>query len=171
MQSVGLRVPPYSQKVAITSTYNKSPYQMNADDRRSSSSTINQFGSIKIKGAGAGHKDYLKNMLLGRLLKKFPTPSKQTVQLVEDEVAAFCASEYITKESMKQLESRVARKLNPHSTEVPSQRTVNTHGDLPSHQHNTARVAAKYASAAKGENKLIREAAAALSTPKPHNNY
>ena len=82
-------------------------------DRRasSSSSTINQFGSVRTQGR-AGHKDYLHNMLVNRLSKKFNVLDSQTLQTIKGEVTVFCQNEYVTKESMKHLEQRVARKLN-----------------------------------------------------------
>ena len=84
------------------------------DDRRSqTSSKINmQFGTGK---TSAGHKEYLKNMLINRMMKRFPVADTATRQTVESEVNLFIASEYVTKESMKQLEQRVARKLNPNN--------------------------------------------------------
>ena len=86
--------------------------QTSFDDRRSSSSTINQFGSIKMeRGKASGHKDYLKNMLVNRLLKKYPGCDNITKGTIEQEVQIFCANEYVTKESMKQLEQRVTRRL------------------------------------------------------------
>lgn len=82
-------------------------------DRRSSSGTVNQFGTIRLKqGSSAGHKDYLKNMLVSRLQKKFPRQDNATTTTIDAEVNLFCQSEYVTKESMKQLELRVSRKLN-----------------------------------------------------------
>ena len=84
------------------------------DERRSqTSSKVNmQFGTGK---TSAGHKEYLKNMLINRMMKRFPVADTATRQTVESEVNLFIASEYVTKESMKQLEQRVARKLNPNN--------------------------------------------------------
>ena len=51
-------------------------------------------------------------MLINRLTKKFPDQGSQLLnQAAEDEVNSFIASEYVTKDSMKQLEQRVSRKL------------------------------------------------------------
>ena len=46
-------------------------------------------------------------MLVSRLQKKFPQRDTETVELLESEVAQFCASEYVSKESMRQLEVRI----------------------------------------------------------------
>ena len=49
-----------------------------------------------------GHKNYLKNMLINRLLKKFPDQdSEHLMGVVESEVNVFIATEYVTKESMR----------------------------------------------------------------------
>ena len=61
----------------------------------------NQFGAIR--GAKNGHKDYLKNMLVNRLLKKFPG-SGACQQIVEAEVQTFCETEFVSKDGMKRLE-------------------------------------------------------------------
>ena len=52
-------------------------------------------------------------MLVSRLQKKFPNSATEphVMRLIEGEVNLFCASEHVTKESMKQLESRISRKL------------------------------------------------------------
>ena len=82
--------------------------QNDFDDRRSNVSTTTsmmQFGSIKGKKGAVGHKNYLKNMLINRLLKKFPDQdSERLMRVVEGEVNVFIQSEYVTKESMRQLE-------------------------------------------------------------------
>ena len=87
-------------------------------DRRSqTSSKVNmQFGSSR--AGAAGHKEYLRNMLINKLLKKFPDADYLMKSTIESEVNLFISSEYVTKESMKQLEARVARKLNLNYTSV-----------------------------------------------------
>lgn len=86
------------------------------DDRKSNISTTTsmmQFGAQKGKSA-TGHKTYLKNMLINRLVKKYPDQDNgDLLRILEGEVNVFIASEYVTKESMRQLEQKVARKLYP----------------------------------------------------------
>ena len=68
-------------------------------------------------------------MLVSKLKKTFPAPDMPTQRLIESEVMIFCSNEYVTKESMKKLESRIARKLNQPLSEAVSERK-NTDGDL-----------------------------------------
>ena len=70
---------------------------------------------IKLKGRD-GHKDYLKKMLINRLQKKFPQADDQTNQIIISEVNIFLNNEYVTKESMKKLDQKVARRLNPRDS-------------------------------------------------------
>lgn len=66
-------------------------------------------------------------MLVSRLLKKFPSRDAETVALIDAEVVKFCASEYISKESMKQLEARINRQLYPNTAQVTER---SPHNDL-----------------------------------------
>jgi hypothetical protein len=43
-------------------------------------------------------------MLISKLQKKFPAADPKVKITIESEVKLFCSSEYVTKESMKQLE-------------------------------------------------------------------
>ena len=111
------------QRVSLNRQFNNQSAQKGDrttmfDDRQSNismSSSMMQFGAVKGKTA-AGHKNYLRNMLINRLIKKFPDQkSEQLRMVVEDQVNVFIASEYVTKESIRQLEQQVSRKLNPNT--------------------------------------------------------
>ena len=66
-----MRKSPSMQKVALRSSGQKQMGGNRSPDTRSSSTShiIKQFGKVTQK---AGHKDYLGNMLVSRLQKKFP---------------------------------------------------------------------------------------------------
>ena len=63
------------------------------------------------KKVAAGHKDYLKNMLINKFTKKYPGDVSR--RMIEIEVQSTMANEYITKENMKTLEAKILRRLNP----------------------------------------------------------
>mmetsp|Transcript_27916 Transcript_27916/g.37282 ORF Transcript_27916/g.37282 Transcript_27916/m.37282 type:complete len:168 (+) Transcript_27916:12-515(+) len=108
------------QKVTLNRNFNnnsarKQDGNLNTfDDRRSTASSVNmmQFGSSK-GNKSAGHKNYLQNMLINRMTKRFPDVDEGTRRQIEAEVSLFISSEYVTKESMRQLEQKIARNFNP----------------------------------------------------------
>ena len=55
-------------------------------------------------GFAANHKGYLKNMLVSRLMKKLPSITEAQKRLIESEVQIFVNREYLTKDTMRQLE-------------------------------------------------------------------
>ena len=65
-----------------------------------------------MKGSPTSHKDYLKNMLINKFSKKYPGDYLSR-RMIEIEVQVFIANEFVTKENMKALEVKIARKINP----------------------------------------------------------
>ena len=60
------------------------------------------------------HRDYLKQMLLTKFLKKYGDSSlseAQLIQLINSEVVAFMKTEKLNRESLKAMEARIEDKL------------------------------------------------------------
>ena len=93
------RLSPNTSRVALAqeSPYAKSPLHQSIESPQ--------------KKAAAGHKDYLKNMLINKFTKKYPGDVSR--RMIEIEVQSTMANEYITKENMKTLEAKIIRRLNP----------------------------------------------------------
>ena len=68
--------------------------------------------SAPIKVNPAGHKDYLKNMLINKFAKKYPADPLSR-RMIEIEVKVFMDNEHVTKDNMRALEAKIARKINP----------------------------------------------------------
>ena len=55
-------------------------------------------------------------MLVNRLMKKVPNLDESQKRLVDSEVAMFINHEYLTRETMKQLENKIVRQLTRHAS-------------------------------------------------------
>lgn len=68
-------------------------------------------------------------MLINRILKKYPGADAEMRDLIKKEVNAFCASEYVTKETIKQLENRVSFCLQQKQVDKSNSYRIKTDTD------------------------------------------
>ena len=80
-----------------------------ATDGDSTFDSYSQMGGPASMNSGPGHKEYLRKMLVNKLLKTFPADKSR---LIEGEVSYFVMHEHVTKDSMKSLEQRITNKIN-----------------------------------------------------------